>query len=205
MQAMQVVQDPAVTARSARLLTADEVSAALGVDVSTIYRMAADGRLDAVKVGRQWRFPSSVLPDAAAAPAIDPQAAYAAIAVAADLLGVMMVVTDLAGRPLTPVANPCPRFADATADELAACAEEWRERAADRELAVRFRTGALGFECASAFIRGGDRLLGMVLAGGIAPLDHPDDELYQLSPDARTTVLSALPRVAATVAERSAP
>ena len=30
----------------------------LGVDRSTVYRMAEDGRLPAVKVGRQWRFPA---------------------------------------------------------------------------------------------------------------------------------------------------
>jgi len=40
------------------LLTADEVQQLLDIDRSTIYRMAGDGRLPAVKIGRQWRFPA---------------------------------------------------------------------------------------------------------------------------------------------------
>ncbi len=39
-------------------LTTREVQDLFKVDRSTIYRMAEDGRLPAVKVGRQWRFPS---------------------------------------------------------------------------------------------------------------------------------------------------
>ena len=39
------------------MLTAREVQDLLQVDRSTIYRMAEDGRLPAVKVGKQWRFP----------------------------------------------------------------------------------------------------------------------------------------------------
>ncbi|RMD52615.1 MAG: DNA-binding protein, partial [Candidatus Thermofonsia bacterium] len=41
----------------AELLTAREVQEMLNVDRSTVYRMAEDGRLPAVKVGKQWRFP----------------------------------------------------------------------------------------------------------------------------------------------------
>jgi excisionase family DNA binding protein len=38
------------------LLTAAAVGRLLGVDASTVYRMAGDGRLPALRVGRQWRF-----------------------------------------------------------------------------------------------------------------------------------------------------
>ena len=41
-----------------QMLTAKEIQAILEIDRSTVYRMAEDGRLPAVKVGRQWRFPS---------------------------------------------------------------------------------------------------------------------------------------------------
>ena len=41
-----------------KLLTAQQVREVLDIDTSTIYRMASDGRLAAVKVGRQWRFPA---------------------------------------------------------------------------------------------------------------------------------------------------
>src|SRR5512136_748775 len=39
------------------MLTAKEMQDLLQVDRSTIYRMAEAGRLPAIKVGKQWRFP----------------------------------------------------------------------------------------------------------------------------------------------------
>ena len=41
-----------------RLLTARQVQDVLHIDRSTVYRMAEDGRIPAIKVGKQWRFPS---------------------------------------------------------------------------------------------------------------------------------------------------
>ena len=149
-QNMQTSQGP-----TRPLLTALEVQERLHIDRSTVYRMAEDGRLPAIRVGRSWRFPADRIealldagpddgttsgsstaspagspgspalsvvtapasqeePDetaADAADAVDPSlntdAASAAVEVAADLLGVMMVVTDMHGRPVTDVANPC--------------------------------------------------------------------------------------------------
>jgi len=43
------------------MLTAKDVQELLQVDRSTVYRMAEDGRLPAVKVGKQWRFPADQL------------------------------------------------------------------------------------------------------------------------------------------------
>ena len=40
------------------MLTAKEMQTLLQVDRSTIYRMAESGRLPALKVGKQWRFPA---------------------------------------------------------------------------------------------------------------------------------------------------
>src|SRR3970040_519799 len=42
-------------------LTAKDIQELIRVDKSTIYRMAEDGRLPAVKVGRQWRFPEDAV------------------------------------------------------------------------------------------------------------------------------------------------
>ena len=42
-------------------LTARDLEELIRVDKSTIYRMAEDGRLPAVKVGRQWRFPEDAV------------------------------------------------------------------------------------------------------------------------------------------------
>ncbi len=222
------------------LLSAHQVQNVLHVDRSTIYRMAEDGRLPAIKVGRQWRFPAAGIEALVCgtrqepAPVIDirrgveghparwavvdVEVAGAVTQVAADLLGVMMVVTDMDGRPVTEVTNPCPWFAARLDDPalLQACTQEWQQLAADVDLEPRFHTGRLGFECARAFVREGTSLVGMVLAGGIAP-EGPqggqrgaDDEgdpaaaqagqgLHRLSPKQRRKVLSALPKVAATL------
>lgn len=153
---MQMSQGP-----SRPLLTALEVQELLHIDRSTVYRMAEDGRLPAIRVGRSWRFPADRIealldsgqadgatdstsaaaagttgspalslvtantlvpantlatePDEATADAADPSlntdAASTAVEVAAELLGVMMVVTDMHGRPVTDVANQCSWFA----------------------------------------------------------------------------------------------
>jgi len=222
----------------ADLLTAEQVEYLLEVDKSTIYRMAADGRLPAIKVGRQWRFPAApihellssadgrtvptattatlaraaTVPIAGVSPA--PVAARVAappastvmqpiVDLAADLLGVMMVVTGMDGRPLTAVANPCPWFAERLDDPdvLASCTAEWRTLADDLDFEPRLRTGVHGFECARALIRDGSHLVGMVLAGGIAPEGVDATDLYHLDASARQSLLAALPRVAATLSQ----
>ncbi len=45
----------------ANMLTAQQVQNLLDVDASTVYRMAGDGRLPAVRIGRQWRFPAEAI------------------------------------------------------------------------------------------------------------------------------------------------
>jgi excisionase family DNA binding protein len=187
------------------LLTADHVSRLLHVDASTVYRMAGDGRLPAVKVGRQWRFPADriarLLDLDAGVPDLDSRQAQPVIDVAADLLGVMMVVTDMQGRPITEVANPCPWFAERGSDPdvVQRCAEEWHALADDLDFDPRFRPGSFGFECARAFVREGSQLVGMVLAGGVAPEESARDDLYSLDPTQRQHVLVTLPKVAATL------
>jgi excisionase family DNA binding protein len=213
----------------ADLLTAEQVENLLEVDKSTIYRMAADGRLPAIKVGRQWRFPSTpihellgsahtrAMPATASAPSSAPVSAamrgttlpatppalsravvQPIIDLAADLLGVMMVVTDMSGRPITEVANPCPWFAARLSDSsvLDACTAEWRGLADELEFEPQLRVGVHGFECARALIRRGSHLVAMVLAGGIAPAGIAAADLYQLDATGRQSLLAALPRVA---------
>lgn len=229
------------------LLNALEVQELLQIDRSTVYRMAEDGRLPALRVGRSWRFPAEqieslmALPQEsapevapmraalgteptpatpspngpaaapgphqpAAAPMLNRPAATAAVQVAAELLGVMMVVTDMAGRPVTDVSNPCAWFA-AHADEpdvLDRCVAEWRDLADHPDLTPMFQPGALGFECARAFVRSGSTLVGMVLAGGVSPAaDTPAPGFYDLDPAQRERVLAALPRIAAAISTAS--
>ncbi len=214
-------------APTSELLTAQDVGRLLDVDASTVYRMAGDGRLPAVKIGRQWRFPAGALRDAVqagvpltgVAPALrgapSPQAAPAEatlwaetpyardlVDVAAVALGVMMVITDLQGRALTPVANPCRWYADRADDPVVttACSQEWSDLAVDLEFEPRFRRGAFGFECARSLVRSGPHLVGMVLAGGVAPAEAEAalrHDLHHLTPTGRDRALTTLPRVAA--------
>jgi len=273
MQARHSVQNMQESQNHPRtLLTALEVQHLLHIDRSTIYRMAEDGRLPAIRVGRSWRFPAEridamlgagegghrlddlsgastavgtdrlhdqagpapagpapagpaaddahapatgtwstppgpVLPNPRSTSAIgelvNAAAAAAVVEVAADLLGVMMVVTDMHGHPITGVTNPCPWFADHEGDPqvLDHCVSEWRDLADHPDLTPRFQSGALGFECARAFIRNGTTLVGMVLAGGVSPSNDPtvEPDLYHLDDAERRRVLNALPRIAAAI------
>lgn len=177
------------------LLTSKQVQEIFKVDRSTIYRMAEDGRLPAVKVGRQWRFPAdrvesllgqpsepapSETPTVLSATAqlstfLPPDTAQAVADLAADLFGVMAVVTDMMGRALTTVSNPCGYFTAVynsvyTPDR---CSSGWRRLGEEIDLEPRFLPSHLGFLCARSFIRIGTNLAGMVIVGGVAPEQWP--------------------------------
>jgi excisionase family DNA binding protein len=226
------------------LLTTKEVQELIAVDKSTIYRMAEDGRLPAVKVGRQWRFPAdgiaALLGTEQLEPAmsigtptvtrsnghgladlLDPEAAQAIADLVGDLFGVMAVLTDMAGRPLTQVANPC-GFFDVVQHQPGAiehCTAGWRELGEDIGLEARFRPSHLGFLCARTFIRAGSELVGMLIVGGVTPSLWPPgdeqlaasaaelgvpssllaqhvDETYYLDEAHQQWVLGLLPRIA---------
>ena len=194
-----------------QLVGAERVQELLGVDRSTVYRMASDGRLPAVKVGRQWRFPLDRVQQRLRPESCDPcerpeleldrAAVEPLLAVVAEALGVMMVVADMHGQALTRVVNPCPWFV-ANGDDpavLDACLAERRELAASLDFVPRFQRNRFGYDCARAFVRSGSELVGIVVAGGLEPLgghDHPDG-LHALDSAGRERVLEALPRVAA--------
>ena len=178
------------------LLTTKQVQELFRVDRSTIYRMAEDGRLPAVKVGRQWRFPADRVEsllghngEAATTPApalaengsvplatvLPPDTAQAVADLAADLFGVMAVVTDMNGQALTSVSNPCGYFTSVfnavyTPDR---CSEGWRRLGEEIDLEPHFLPSHLGFLCARSFIRIGPNLAGMVIVGGVAAETWP--------------------------------
>jgi excisionase family DNA binding protein len=230
---MRIMQDATAT----ELMSAEDVESLLGIDKSTVYRMAQDGRLPAIKVGRQWRFPAGPIrgllegagiewssgaagprsPSSGFLAGADAQRLQPLIDLAAELLGVMMVVTDMEGNPASEVANPCAWFAERQEDPavLDACLKDWHALASEQAFAPTFRIGPHGFECARALVREGNQLVGMVLAGGVAPGDFSPEEprdvtdgLYHLTAADRAVVLAALPRVATSlsrVATRSEP
>lgn len=115
-------------------LTTRQLQEILHVDRTTIYRMADDGRVPAVKVGNQWRFPQRAIEhwlktqsDASVAADAAVTASGAGVAGAtatqridkllpaecvlkiqdafADLLGVTLVLTNLDGEALLPYSN----------------------------------------------------------------------------------------------------
>lgn len=183
------------------LLTTREVQNLLHVDRTTIYRMVEGGQLPAVRVGKQWRFARTDLDRwlrrqsaALAQPASAPQVASpTSPAVArtseelrdmlplgcvqviqdafADILGVMIVITDMDGRPLTKPSNPCGLYNAVIhdAEGMASCIGHWQQMAGGVTLEPKFSPSDLGLLCARGLIRAGNELKGMVFFGGIAP------------------------------------
>ncbi len=170
------------------LLTTRQVQELFKIDRSTIYRMADDGRLTALKVGRQWRFPSEQVqallgatrntkstgaPNKPLDSLIPAPTAQAIADLVADLFNVMAVVTDMEGRALTTVANQCGYFSALFDGRPDACTEGWRRLGQEAELQPRFVPSHMGLLCARSFIRMGSTLAGMVIVGGVAPQHWP--------------------------------
>jgi len=181
------------------LLTAKEMQNLLHVDRSTIYRMAEGQRLPAIKVGKQWRFPSDQVARWLAGqttlkmPRSEPLRAESNQVELADLLpldciqlmqdtfaetlGVMLVVTDLTGQPVSAISNPCGLFEviNQQPGAIQKCVQSWQKMGAALELEPRLTPSHLGLLCARGLVRVGSELKGMVVAGGIAPPAWPPD------------------------------
>jgi excisionase family DNA binding protein len=223
-------------------LTTRDLQDLIRVDKSTIYRMAEAGKVPAIKVGRQWRFPEDAVMTwlgAAQPPQDEPMHATPGLAdlvsapvaqaladLAADAMGVMVVITDMDGAPLTEVTNPCGLFraVAAEASVMSRCVEMWRHYGAVPDLVPRFGPSDFGFLCARAFVRRGSELLGMVIAGGVAPAEWPPtpsqiasiaatfgvssdtvavhvEEVYRLTQEERVHVLAVLPRIGVLISQ----
>jgi excisionase family DNA binding protein len=183
------------------LLTTRQVQQLLRVDRTTIYRMVESGQLPAIRVGKQWRFErgqvdrwledraAGVAFAALAHPASEVEASAdlkslelksllpAACAqlvqdAFADLLGVMMVITDMEGQPITRVSNACGYFDALIAgnpDAVSHCVLTWQQLAGNPSLEPRWSLSEMGLLCTRALIRVGHELKGMLVMGGIAP------------------------------------
>lgn len=235
------------------MLTAKDVQQMLQVDRSTVYRMAEDGRLPAVKVGKQWRFPADQLQqllgaqvevsyELPASPASTQQAADPVMDADlarmlplecvqliqdshADLLGVMLVITDLDGNPVTEPSSPCGLFAAISEQPQAIrrCISSWHDLGQQLNIEPVFHKSHLGLLCARGLIRAGHELPGMVVAGCIAPDQWPPtesellamanelhvdpavladklDQVYMLDEKAKARVLTSVQKVANIVA-----
>lgn len=183
----------------ASYLTTRQLQDILQVDRTTIYRMADSGRIPAVKVGNQWRFPQMQVetwlkansgtvasdaesngrhPGANAARLLPVECVQQIQDTFADALGVMVTVTDLDGRPLTRPSNPCGLYelAESSPHAHRRCMEAWAQMARNPSMRPVFVPSPLGLLCARGLIRVGSEISAMLVVGGIAPETWPPDE-----------------------------
>lgn len=189
------------------LLTTKELQTILQVDRTTIYRMAESGRLPAIKVGGQWRFPreqidgwlrqrtSTPAPPPALEAILDGPAAeiFPLECVQliqdsfADALGVMILLTDLEGQPIIRPSNPCGLFSAAETSPVARqrCLALWARIASEPAMAPRFVESHLGLLCARGLVRVGSEIKAMLVVGGIAPQQWPpsDQQIDHIAAD----------------------
>ena len=186
-------------------LTTRQLQEILQVDRTTIYRMADSGRLPGMKVGNQWRFPRTQIETwlktqspagtvemtgiaQAQSSNSNAKATLADVLPAAcvqliqdtfaDTLGVMILITDLDGNPITQPSNPCGLFTamETSAQAHKRCLQMWADLARVPSLQPVFTRSHLGLMCARGLIRVGLELKGMLVVGGIAPADWPPSE-----------------------------
>ena len=240
----------------AEMLTAKDVQDLLQVDRSTVYRMAEAGRLPAIKVGKQWRFPAAQMEEWVATQMGSPVPMTAVMPAPvqsqplangngncdlanvlplqcvqliqdshADLLGVMLVITDMQGVPITQPSHPCGLFSaiNNQPDAVQRCISSWHDLGQALTMEPAFHTSHLGLLCARGLIRVGTELKGMVVAGCVAPEEWPPTaeeveqmavgfgvspallqsrlhEVFELNNEKKTAVLSSVQRIANIVA-----
>ena len=180
----------------ADFLTTRQLQEILQVDRTTIYRMADSGRVPAVKVGNQWRFPRTEVDtwlqtqgsSSTNGPAPAPSGVVAELRqilplecvqliqdTFADAVSAMLLITDLDGHPVTNPSNACGYFTAAEASPVAQqrCMQLWANLARDPALQPAFIESHLGLLCARGLIRVGSELKAMLVVGGIAPAEWP--------------------------------
>jgi len=181
----------------ADMLTAKDIQELLHVDRSTVYRMAEAGNIPAMRVGRQWRFPTDQITEwlnsNATASTVAPTAASTTLPESplrkllplecvqlmqdtfADLMDIMIVVTDMSGHPVTEVSKPCGPFKAISElpNALEKCIADWAHFGEILELEPRLIRSHLGLLGTRGLIRVGHELKGMVVIGGIAPSTWP--------------------------------
>lgn len=195
-------------------LTTRQLQDMLHVDRTTIYRMVESGRLPALKVGNQWRFPEAEIQTWLKANRVTmPVAANALDAGArsangtnvelrklmpmecvqliqdtfADLLGVMIVITDLDGAPVTEPSHAFGLFTVTSSSPVAElrCQAMWARHAHEPEVRPKFFESHLGLLCARGLIRVGNELRAMAVVGGVAPAQWPpsDEKIERIAAD----------------------
>lgn len=184
-------------------LTTRQLQEILHVDRTTIYRMADAGRVPAVKVGNQWRFPRRQIESwlktqseaAVAADAVTPAfpagvgssrsmdkllPAECVLKIQdafADLLGVTLVVADMTGAPLLPCSNVCGflQLALHSPGGRQWCQTEWAALAANPSVMPELLHSQCGLLHTRGLVRVGSEIKAQVVAAGIAPEQWPPE------------------------------
>lgn len=132
----------------------------------------------------------------------------------AEMLGVMLLVTDMCGQPITKISNPCGYFAaliEENPNVVEQCVRTWQQLAGDPALEPKFSTSELELLCARGLIRAGTELKGMVVLGGIAPEVWPPNperiaamaQALALDPDSVQAKINAVYRLDLTAQARA--
>ena len=196
---------------TANFFTTRQLQEMLQVDRTTIYRMVESGQIPGRKIGNQWRFPKTQIEAWLDATQLAPSVQEVAQTngahptptntelqklipldcvqliqdTFADMLGVMVVVTDLDGAMVTHPSNPCGLFTATSASPVAErrCKEMWAKEAQTPGMQPRFIESHLGLLCARGFIRVGSELRAMAVIGGVAPVKWPpsDDKIDEIA------------------------
>lgn len=170
------------------LLTAREVQDLLKVDRTTVYRMLKDGRLQGIKIGRQWRFPVGEVENLLTGQRLETQPQFADASqvlplhcvapiqkVFAEVAEVGAVTTDVDGQPMSEVSHSC-RFCNlilASDKGRAGCIASWRRLAQQSSYHPQFYTCHAGLHYARARIEIEGELTAMLFAGQFY-LEAPD-------------------------------
>ena len=188
------------------LLTTRELQRLLKVDRITIYRMLEQGRLPGFKMGGQWRFsrreieewlevqrdsPSlledtSELPLAPSGSALPLHCVQNMQDVFAEALDVAAVMTDLTGKPLTPLSHSR-EFCNlilATDEGRQRCARSWSPVNEPPGASPQFRPCHAGLLCASVVVWvGGEPVAGFACCQfGAAGPGHASPDWAGLGP-----------------------
>lgn len=179
------------------LITINEVKEILKVDRITVYRMLKDGRIKGVKVGRQWRVPSSEVKEiiagdgiAETSPTLHPSeilpvhCLQAIQDVFAEVADVASLTAQTNGHPLTNISNSC-KFCNLIIDSpkgKAACIESWRKIAQSPKTEPEFMKCHAGLDYARARIEQVGELVGVQIVGQVY-FEEPDadEEVQRIS------------------------
>ena len=172
-------------------MTTKQLMEILRVDRTTIYRMMNDGRLPAMRVGGQWRFSRQAidawLNEQHSAPMVTAQAAPASpdkkISLDSNILPISClqpiqeifaqtsdvgaVTTDLGGKPIMTMSNPC-SFCNlilSTEKGRAKCQASWKKLAHQNDLHPRLEKCHAGFTYARGRILVEKQFIAMFFVG----------------------------------------